>query len=77
MPLYEFRCSSCGHLFETLVRTMAVPGDLACPRCGNKKVQRLLSSFFSRSVESGAQAKPERCRECPGGGPSCPFSQDD
>ncbi|MBI3947429.1 MAG: zinc ribbon domain-containing protein [Armatimonadetes bacterium] len=76
MPLYEFRCAACDHSFETLTRTQQVPADLACPQCGSKDLRRLLSSFFAHSAPTGAKAaaRPEQCRECPGGGPSCPFS---
>lgn len=73
MPVYEFRCLECSHTFETRTPTMAVPAELACPQCGGKELKRLLSSFFAHSA-SAAPARPEKCRDCPGGGPSCPFS---
>lgn len=43
MPLYEFRCRSCGHQFEDLVAaTAAVP---PCPACAAPEPERLVSSF--------------------------------
>jgi putative FmdB family regulatory protein len=40
VPIYDFRCASCGHEFEELVSA----GDLpACPRCGAPEPDRLLS----------------------------------
>ena len=54
MPLYEYRCRSCGTRFERLVRstaTTATIGDnasqapIVCPRCADTKVERLLSTF--------------------------------
>ncbi|MGH7618993.1 MAG: FmdB family zinc ribbon protein [Gemmatimonadaceae bacterium] len=40
MPLFDFRCSSCGNEFEALVRGQAQP---ACPRCASTDLERLLS----------------------------------
>lgn len=40
MPIYEFTCKGCGHGFEALVRGKRTP---ACPSCGSRKLQRLLS----------------------------------
>ena len=40
MPIYEYRCSGCGHEFEQLIRT----GDVAaCPSCKSQTLERLLS----------------------------------
>ncbi|MGC4114350.1 MAG: zinc ribbon domain-containing protein [Myxococcales bacterium] len=44
MPLYEFKCRTCGHTFEELIRNHADEADAACPTCGTKDVQRLLST---------------------------------
>jgi putative FmdB family regulatory protein len=43
MPIYEFRCKKCGHLFEKLVR---VDQGAECPACQGAPtdVERLLSS---------------------------------
>ncbi|MGH7751668.1 MAG: FmdB family zinc ribbon protein [Gemmatimonadales bacterium] len=40
MPIYEYACKSCRHRFETLVRGRQVP---ACPSCGSRKLERMLS----------------------------------
>lgn len=48
MPLYEYRCAPCDHIFETLIRTRDdVP---RCPQCGSMDVAKLLS------VPAAAQA---------------------
>ena len=39
MPIYDFRCVKCGHVFELLVRTTALP---PCPECKGA-TKRLLS----------------------------------
>ena len=50
MPLYDFRCRSCGHVFEALVRppSLAAP---ACPACGAADPERQISSFAVSSPE--------------------------
>ncbi len=50
MPIYEFKCNSCGKEFEALV--MSQDEEVRCPECGSEKVERLLSVFSS----SGSQA---------------------
>jgi putative FmdB family regulatory protein len=41
MPLYEYQCEPCDHIFETLIRSS---GDVAhCPKCSSVDVTKLLS----------------------------------
>ena len=40
MPTYDYRCSSCGHIFE-IRQTFDAEPVTACPKCSNK-VHRLL-----------------------------------
>jgi putative FmdB family regulatory protein len=40
MPIYDFKCRSCGDQFEELVRGDEAP---ACPACGAADAERLLS----------------------------------
>jgi putative FmdB family regulatory protein len=37
MPLYDFLCSRCESLFESLVRATDTP---ACPECGSVEVKK-------------------------------------
>jgi putative FmdB family regulatory protein len=43
MPLYEYRCDSCGHQFEVIQKFSDDPIAL-CPSCGAGPVVKLLSS---------------------------------
>ncbi|HEY2954327.1 MAG TPA: zinc ribbon domain-containing protein [Candidatus Eisenbacteria bacterium] len=63
MPIFEYRCASCGERFETLQsrRDEAAPG---CPRCGAARAERLLSSFAVLGERS--EAPPGPC-----GSPDC------
>ena len=42
MPTYDFKCGSCGHLFERLL-PISDNSNQKCPVCG-KNTQRLISS---------------------------------
>jgi len=79
MPIYEYRCPTCGNRFEKLVRGHTTP---ACPHCGEAEPQKLVSGF---AVAAGAEAitrmsasepaGPSPCGSCghPGGPGSCAF----
>jgi len=68
MPLYEFRCATCGNAFEELVRNAADQADLKCPVCGSANPQRLLSATFGGgSGESAASGGGGGGGGCGGG----------
>lgn len=72
MPMYEYECSACEHVTETL-RPMAQADDaIACEKCGSKKTHRLHSVFAAGSSHSHAMpASP--CGQCGDPGGACPF----
>ncbi len=41
MPLYEYRCEPCDHVFEALVRDAA--DVVRCPKCDDAKVVKQFS----------------------------------
>ncbi len=43
MPTYNYECSACGHAFEEL-QTMTDAKLTKCPKCGKKKLDRLIGS---------------------------------
>jgi putative FmdB family regulatory protein len=43
MPLYEYQCDACGNRFEQ-IRKFSDPVVDVCPACGERKVQKLVSS---------------------------------
>jgi len=47
MPVYEYRCSSCGKKFAKLVGMVAGASSdaIECPKCGGADVERLISRF--------------------------------
>jgi putative FmdB family regulatory protein len=43
MPLYEYQCGACGHRFEK-IQKYSDPIVEECPKCGELKVSKLVSS---------------------------------
>jgi putative FmdB family regulatory protein len=43
MPIYEYKCQSCGRVSEPLVHSLTGSEDLVCPHCGSHSLDRLLS----------------------------------
>jgi len=43
VPLYEYECGACKHRFEQ-IQKFSDPLVKKCPKCGKKKVKKLLSS---------------------------------
>jgi putative FmdB family regulatory protein len=48
MPMYEFKCVDCGAEFEELASLSEVKaGEVPCPDCDSKQVERQMSTFAS------------------------------
>jgi putative FmdB family regulatory protein len=43
MPVYEYRCQSCGQVSEFLIRTTEMSKAPCCPDCGSDSMSRILS----------------------------------
>ncbi|HKX71229.1 MAG TPA: zinc ribbon domain-containing protein [Acidimicrobiales bacterium] len=72
MPLYDFRCRTCGDTYEVR-RTMAEAEDPApCPQ-GHRDTVRLLPlvSVGGRAAASRSLASPSRASAMPAGGGCC------
>lgn len=41
MPIFEFACAACGHIFESWVRKEV--GSESCPECAGRELERLIS----------------------------------
>ena len=70
MPIYEFRCPSCGHVFEDLIFRRSDVEEVECPECGAQRVDQLMSAFSCNSPTSspGVSAMPSAGGCAPGGG---------
>jgi putative FmdB family regulatory protein len=49
VPIFEYRCRSCAHDFELLVRGAVT---VVCPSCGSTSVERTISTFGVSSSET-------------------------
>jgi putative FmdB family regulatory protein len=78
VPIFEYKCNSCGFVTEFLEKT-ASSQDHACNECGGRDLQKLLSSFAVGQSKSANHA----CKSCPGAeysgghceGGVCPFGK--
>ncbi len=48
MPIYEFKCHSCGRRFERLCSMGETGENLACPQCGTAGPRRVMSGFSAK-----------------------------
>ena len=43
MPIYEYRCADCRRKVDVFFRSFNAVSDPVCPRCGGKRLTRLMS----------------------------------
>lgn len=65
MPIYEYACEDCGTKFEKLIRRESDVAELACPSCGEKRLEQQLSTF---APQMGASKSMPSAPMCPSGG---------
>jgi len=84
MPIYEYRCTSCGHQKEHLQKMSDAPLT-ECPSCGQSSYSKLLSAagfqlkgsgWYATDFKGSCPAMPEAAKEstpppCAGGGCAC------
>jgi putative FmdB family regulatory protein len=59
MPIHEYSCDDCQEVFEQLIWRASEEEDLSCPKCGHKKVKRLISrSSIGGSGRPGVTPSP-------------------
>ena len=47
MPMYDYKCTMCGTLFDELViYSTTADNRIKCPKCDNPKVKRQLSAPY-------------------------------
>ncbi len=60
MPIYEYKCKSCGQISEILVRTLNEPEELHCESCDSADLVRLMSR--PGLIRSQGRAEPSELR---------------
>ena len=54
MPIFEYKCDSCGTKFEKLLRRSDDVSALSCPDCGAQHLSQQYSTFAARANGSPA-----------------------
>lgn len=68
MPIYEFRCLACSHIFELLSLAQDDTVEVRCPRCEAPEVERVLSRVsYVMGSGSGSQKSSITTKSCSGG----------
>jgi putative FmdB family regulatory protein len=62
VPIYEYKCKSCGEKFEIFQFTYE-DVNVICAKCGSEKIERLMSGFAA----TGSADSPSPS-SCGGGG---------
>ncbi len=57
MPIYEYECETCGEKFEHFRWADEDDKNLRCPKCGDEKIKKLMSSFSKRGVGNSCPPK--------------------
>lgn len=69
MPLYEYQCGKCGHVFEKLASYETVPN---CPACGAAETEKKITCCArlrsdTGSADAGPASSGSGCGGCMGG----------
>ncbi|MCX5841615.1 MAG: hypothetical protein NTY16_09235 [Deltaproteobacteria bacterium] len=49
MPLYDFECCQCRHVYESFLKVDEPYNQLECPECGAKNPKKLATAFRTNS----------------------------
>jgi putative FmdB family regulatory protein len=66
MPVYEYRCVSCGTTYDVFHRGREAAEDIVCPSCQSTQYKKLMSAPAVATKQS-APAAPS----CDSGGGGC------
>jgi putative FmdB family regulatory protein len=61
MPIYEFQCKKCGHVFEQLCFPSDKSEAILCPCCGANDPCKLMSSFSCSSSAGDSTGASHAC----------------
>ncbi len=59
MPIFEFRCVTCGEVFEKLFMSSDDKADMSCPHCHSDIIERVVSktNYVMGAGSGGKQPK--------------------
>lgn len=67
MPIYEFRCTRCGHIQEILASGSQTQVSVVCEQCRSEEMERVLSRVsyvMGRSSNSGKDSPRVTSKSC-------------
>jgi putative FmdB family regulatory protein len=73
MPIYEYRCTSCGHELEVMQK-LSDPAPAKCPQCGLEQPMERMVSRSSFQLKGGGWYSDLYGSTKKGGGSSSPAS---
>ncbi len=69
MPIYEYRCQSCGHVIELLQKMDSQSADRPCPTCGGTDLRKMISAHQVGRTQAFSRPACETAGSCvPSGG---------
>ncbi len=71
MPIFEFRCLECSHIFEKLFLNDKDSVDLECPECHSPSLERVVSRANFVMGPGAGSAKPKITEKSCSPGNSC------
>ena len=73
MPIYEYRCTACGHQFEVIQKISEAAPD-KCPECHKSKLEKMVSAagfqlkgsgWYVTDFKNSGQKKQEQKQDQP------------
>ena len=76
MPIYEYRCGSCGTVFDRLRPMSRMDDEAPCPECDGESSRQLsvFAAVSGSNGDGGAIAGAGGCGGCGPGGCACSMS---
>ena len=72
MPIYEYKCEKCEHVFEMLVGSSENQSKIHCEKCGSSKLKKLISApYVSVKEGSGTITRCGKDNTCCGSSTPC------
>jgi putative FmdB family regulatory protein len=61
MPIYEYKCSECGNIFEILTTSSNDEEKVQCDKCESERVKKVISAGSFRLTSGISSAPPAGC----------------
>ena len=71
MPIFEYKCSQCGHVMEVLHKSRNAE-KVTCAKCGSSDLRKLLSGFAVGQSKASESPACDSCSALPACGGGCP-----